>query len=280
MKNGRVAFNPGQLNPNIVKPAGPIDPDVPILIVRDEKKKPLGGLTVFAMHADTVGGTEYSADYPFYVSETLKKSFGKEYISAFAAGTCGDINQINVNVKDQAVKGFDVAERLGSTLGKTVLQKVPDLKKIRAPAFAVKTETIAGPLQDVPPEKLEWAKSKIPVIADPKADFFLKVEAVRLLDLSQQAPKRPMEVQVFRLDKDTAIVGLPCEIFVELGLAIKAQSPFKNTVVMSICNDRPSYCPTKKAFTEGSYEITNARIKPGTGEMLVDTAVKLLHEAK
>jgi neutral ceramidase len=89
-----------------------------------------------------------------------------------------------------------------------------------------------------------------------------------------------MEVQVFRLDSDTAIVGLPCEIFVELGLAIKAQSPFKKTIVMSICNDRPSYVPTLKAFKEGSYEITNARVKPGVGEMLVETAVKLLGEAK
>jgi hypothetical protein len=67
---------------------------------------------------------------------------------------------------------------------------------------------------------------------------------------------------------------------VELGLAIKHASPFKNTIVISICNDRPSYVPTKKAFTEGSYEVTNARVKSGAGEMLVDEAVKLLKEVK
>jgi hypothetical protein len=87
-----------------------------------------------------------------------------------------------------------------------------------------------------------------------------------------------MEVQVFRFSSDTAVVCLPCEIFVELGLAIKKASPFKNTIVISICNDRPSYVPTKKAFSEGSYEITNARVKSGAGEMLVDAAVKLLNE--
>lgn len=31
----------------------------------------------------------------------------------------------------------------------------------------------------------------------------------------------PMEVQVFRLSEDVAIVALPGEVFVELGLAIK-----------------------------------------------------------
>jgi hypothetical protein len=89
-----------------------------------------------------------------------------------------------------------------------------------------------------------------------------------------------MEVQVVRLDSDTAIVFLPCEIFVELGLAIKHSSPFKKTIVTSISNDRPSYVPTKKAFTEGSYEVTNARVKSGAGEMLVDAAVQLLKEIK
>jgi neutral ceramidase len=87
-----------------------------------------------------------------------------------------------------------------------------------------------------------------------------------------------MEVQVFRLDADTAIVCLPCEIFVELGLAIKRASPFKRTLVIEICNDRPSYVPTLKAFREGSYEVTNARVKPGAGEMLVDAAVNSLRQ--
>jgi neutral ceramidase len=231
------------------------------------------------MHADTIGGTEYSADYPFYLSETLKKSLGTNYVSAFAAGTCGDINQINPNVKEP-VKGLEVAEKLGSTLGKTVLQKVPDLSTIQKPSFAVRSETIVAPLKEVTPEKMERAREMADKVADDKTDFMTKVDIVRDLDLMEKGPLWPMEVQVFRLDKDTALVGLPCEIFVELGLSIKQQSPFKNTIVMSICNDRPSYVPTKKAFTEGSYEINNARVKPGVGEMLVETAVKLLQEAE
>ena len=50
--------------------------------------------------------------------------------------------------------------------------------------------------------------------------------------------------------------------------------------MISVCNDRPSYVPTEKAFAEGSYEVTNARVKPGAGEMLVAAAVKLLRELK
>ena len=56
------------------------------------------------------------------------------------------------------------------------------------------------------------------------------------------------EVQVFRLDDDTAIVGLPGEVFVELGLAIKHASPFRTTLVIELCNNDIGYVPTKKAF--------------------------------
>ncbi|HSU53485.1 MAG TPA: hypothetical protein VLT36_05465, partial [Candidatus Dormibacteraeota bacterium] len=280
MKSGKVAFNPGILNTNIVKPAGPIDPDVGILMAREpQTKKPFAGVTVFAMHSDTVGGTLYSADYAFYIQQTLRGAFGDDYISAFGAGTCGDINHINVNT-NLPFKGFEMAEHLGTTLGKTVLAATNQLTPIDKPSLAVRSTKLQIPLQEVTAEELADAKSKIDKLGDPKTDFTTKVIAVKRLDIAQKGTSWPMEVQVFRLDAETAIVCLPCEIFVELGLDIKKNSPFKKTMVISICNDRPSYMPTKKAFTEGSYEITNSRLKSGSGEMLVEAAGKLLNELK
>ncbi len=280
MKNGKVAFNPGQLNPNIVKPAGPIDPDVPMLFLRNpETGRPFAGLTVFACHCDTVGGTLFSADYPFFLQEALRHECGSDFISAFGAGTCGDINHINVAVKDP-VKGFAMAERIGTTLGRTVLAAQKDLAVVIQPRFAVRSETLTVPLQDVTPGQAKAAWAKLEMLKGEEGSFMEKVEAVKAVDLANHGKTWPMEVQVFRLDNDTAIIGLPCEIFVELRLAIKQASPFKRTFVISICNDRPSYVPTMKAFGEGSYEITNARVKPGAGEMLVKAATELLKKLK
>jgi len=281
MKNGKVAFNPGQLNPNIVRPAGPADPDVGILLARNRKSAlPFAAATVFAMHADVVGGTEYSADYAYFLEHNLRNSFGSNFISAFGAGCSGDLNHINVN-KKEPFKGMDVAKQIGTTLGRTVTTASTNLPMINKPSFAVKSVKVMVPLQQPTAAQLADTHAKYEKLGDPKGDFFEKVIGMKILDLEKRgSPTWPMEVQVFRLDADTAIVCLPCEIFAELGLSIKQESPFRNTIVISICNDRPSYVPTRHAFDEGSYEVTNARVKPGAGEMLVDAAVKLLRDVK
>ena len=55
MKKGGVRFNPGQLNPGIVRVAGPIDPDAGIIELLSREGAPLASLVVFALHLDTVG---------------------------------------------------------------------------------------------------------------------------------------------------------------------------------------------------------------------------------
>lgn len=278
MRNGRVQFNPGILNTNIVRPAGPTDPDVGILAVRPlNRSKPAAVATVFAMHCDTVGGTEYSADYPFFLEQTLKKALGTDATVMFGAGTCGDINHINVN-KQESFKGFERSEYLGSTLGKTVSNALPNLKRLARPTLAMRSETLPIALQEPNPKQLGAVKEKLKL-----PDASLSVEDCKALDLEKrrkQGSTWPVQVQAIRLDDETAIVGLPGEVFVELGLAIKKASPFKNTIVISICNDRPNYVPTKKAFSEGSYEVTNSRLVPGAGEMMVDAAIELLNDLR
>jgi hypothetical protein len=278
MKDGSVAFNPGVLNPNIVRPAGPVDPDVGLVFVEAAASgDALGSLTVFACHCDTVGGTAYSADYPFFLQETLRGRFGAQFCSAFAAGTCGDINHINVSSRETIPKGETTA-RIGNALGGAALRAYSEASPLARPRLAVRGVTLTVPLQEVTPEQVQAARERMQTFGVDGGTFFERVETTRTLDLARRGKTWPMEVQVFRLDKETALVGLPGEIFCDLGQAIKRASPFKRTIVMSICNDRPAYVPTRKAFAEGSYEVANSRVKPGGGEMLVDAAVKLLKQ--
>jgi hypothetical protein len=40
------------------------------------------------------------------------------------------------------------------------------------------------------------------------------------------------------------------------------------------------YIPTRAAYAGGSYEVANSALQPGSGEMLVESALRLLREAR
>jgi len=277
MKDGTVRFNPGVLNPDIVRPAGPIDPQVPFVFFRStDGDSPIGALVNFALHLDTTGGTEYAADYPYYIEQSLHQGFGKDFVLLFGTGTCGDINHIDVTKKDRLKTEF-----IGRTLAETVRAKLHELKTTTEPALAVRSEIVDAPLQHYGPEKIAWARENIKKVGTNEISFLEQVEAYKILDIEMMPGKTlPLEVQVFRLSKDVAVVGLPGEVFVELGLAIKRASPFPVTLVIELCQDDPGYIPTKKAFAEGSYETVNSRIAPGGGEMMAEAAIRLLKQTR
>jgi len=278
---GPVRFNPGKMNPDILRPAGPIDPDVGVLLFRNAAEgRPLASLTVFALHLDTVGGLEYSADFPYYLEQSLRGELGAEFVSLFGNGTCGDINHIDVSNR-LPQKGHEEARRIGETLAATVKAKLGDLNEIKNPSLDVRMEVVDVPLQQYGAEEIAWAKEAMKKVHTPELPFLERVKAYKIMGLELlEGDTLPMPVQVFRIADDVAIVALPGEEFVDLGLAIKKGSPFATTMVIELAHDAPGYVPTRKAFAEGSYETVNSRIRPGGGEMLVDAALRLLNELK
>ena len=275
MKDGSVRFNPGVLNPQIVRAAGPIDPQVGIVMVRDAADgSALAAVVNFALHLDTTGGTMYSADYPFYAERALREDLGNQFTLFFGTGACGDINHLDVTTKERRN-----AEQIGKTLAAAVKRGLPTLGNIAEPSLAMRSQIIRAPLQKYGPEKIAWAKENIANVGTGRLPFLQEVEAYKILSLQDRGGDTiALEVQVVRLSRDVAIVCLPGEVFSELGLAIKKASPFKTTLVVELCNDDPDYIPTNKAFGEGSYETVNSRIAPGGGERMAQTAIDLLRE--
>jgi hypothetical protein len=285
MRDGSVQFNPGKKNPNIVGPAGPVDEDLPIVLFRDaQTDKPLASLTVFAMHVATFGdGRSFGADFPGVLQAKLRERFGPEFISVFGEGTAGDVNHVDVTsaaVQDGRAEHL----RIGAKMAETWLAAMPSLQSVAAPRLAARSTRVPIPLIDVTAEQVAQARDVFYRKVKPHPEFMLLVEAWRTLNThtlrTRDGATLQDEVQAMQLGENLALVTLPHEIFVELGMEIKRRSPFRQTLVLSLANDIDFYVPTRKAFAEGSYEVTTSSYQPGGGELLVDGAVNLLQEVK
>jgi hypothetical protein len=300
MRDGSVRTWMKLDDPGVIRAAGPIDPEVGLLLVRAaEGTRARGLLTNFALHLDTVGGTLWSADYPRFVEEAVRQDLGREVVCAFGAGCCGDINHI-----DPARKVRNSTEFIGRALADTVRGALPGLRRVGRPTLRVRRATVPVPLQEVSAEQAARARPLLlEARAGKKVEFFDHVNAYKAVVLDQlrnKAPqgkpedvinwglsrtwagvgdRLPVEVHALALGPDVAVVFLPGEVFVALGLAVKRASPFRTTLVVELANcEETLYIPTRVACAGGSYEVTNSALQPGSGEMLAEAAVRLLRE--
>jgi hypothetical protein len=163
------------------------------------------------------------------------------------------------------------------------MQTYKSLQPIADGPIAMKSEMVALPLATISPAEVEKARG---IAGAPEAEqgriaFLERVHAYKVLDVAAREG-RPLEVevQVIRLGPDVAWVSLPGEIFVELGLAIKKRSPFRYTFIAELANGSIGYIPDRRSYAEGNYEPVSARCAAGSGELLVEAAVRLLGELK
>ena len=70
---------------------------------------------------------------------------------------------------------------------------------------------------------------------------------------------------------DLAITAIPNEVFAEIGLELKAKSPFKPTFNIELANGYNGYLPTPAQHKLGGYETWRAR----SSYLEVDAAPKI-----
>jgi hypothetical protein len=280
MSDGTVGWNPGKLNPKIVTPTSTVDPDVPVIYAETPDGKPLLTYVNFACHLDTVGGFQYSADYAYALSKLLGEVKGPDMLTMFTIGTAGNINHLNVKSAARQ-NGNDEAARIGTILAGDVLRSYERMQPLAADEIRTDSRLLTLKPADYSPADVEKARAIVAAYGKPDASpFYEQVHAFKVLDLEalKGQPLRA-EVQVIAIGKDLAFVGLPGEIFVEHGKAIKIASPFKYTVIAELANGSVGYVPDRKAYPEGAYEVISARVAPGGGEAMAQAAIDMLIQA-
>jgi hypothetical protein len=280
MHDGRVSWNPPKQDKNIIKPAGPIDPDVSLLYLESPQNQPLASFVNFALHLDTTGGQKISADFPGHLARLLAESKGKDFQTVFATGACGNINHRDIKWLDNQ-KGVGEAFRIATILAGAINRSWSSLKPLAASRIQVRSEIVKLPLAPITDADVTKAKEVYARLTDGRTTFQEQVNAFKVLDIvARNGQPLEVEVQVITVGNELAFVSLPGEIFVELGQSIKQASPYPFTMIVELANGSIGYVPNRSAYPESNYEVWSARCAAGSGEMLVSAALRLLNDSK
>ncbi|HEX3871393.1 MAG TPA: hypothetical protein VHV77_13200 [Pirellulales bacterium] len=284
-KFDQVKMNPGAGNKNLVKPAGPIDPEIPIVSVVARDGRPIALLANYSLHY--VGGwPALSADYFGAFAERVKKLIGAEdvkpaFVGIMSNGTSGDINNINFaspsapppsGVSKIEVVADSVAQAAVAAL-KTV--EYHDWVALKVAEREIELGVRLPSASDVVEAEAIIAKAKAPVMKG-----LSEVYARETVLLSKYPPTVKMKLQAMRIG-DLGIVSSPCETFVEIGLAIKKNSPLKPTFTIELANGYNGYLPTPEQHALGGYETWRARssyLETGASPKIYATLMQLLDE--
>ena len=253
-------------------------------VISDEG--PLGILMHYACHPVAVQVQPLvSADFPGVACAYMEEAF-PDSICLYLQGACGDLNPIHntSNFDDVARYGLALGEVVEGLLGPALSSARPD----RDPRLATASEIESLPYRDdYPPRaevaaELEKSLARVETAKEPETRKQLAREAkryreiLRLIDLDGEPVSA--ELQALRLG-DLALVGVPGELFCELGLAIEGLSPAPTTRVVGYANDYIGYLPTARAYSEGGYETSLGPwtlVAPYAGELMVYAATGLL----
>lgn len=285
MKNGLSYTHPQQGNPDMIETAGPIDPEVGVIGVWDKQGKCTGCIVNYACHATTNPGG-ISANWIYYLEQTIRGAMGPDCIVVFLQGASGDVTQVDNLNPHKNLSGEDWTRFVGAHVGAEAVKVL--LGMPRGVMLPLDTRTKVMEIKRRVPSPKNVAESyqivqKAPGDVGSTVWTFAK-ETVLLEAIIKKEPATQVEIQAIQVGP-AVFVSNPAELFVQLGLNIKEQSPFKFTFPVELANGCVGYVPTEEAFGPqgGGYETrltAYSNLEITAGSKMVETGLNLARQMK
>jgi len=273
----QVKMNPPRASPNLVKPAGPTDPVVSILAVREESGAPIAVFASYSLHyVGGVGPGHISADYFGMFCDELTKLMHAEhqeppFVPMLANGTSGDINNVNFREPGQRKGAYEQMRFVANDVAGKVQAKLNGLTYKKDISLAARYREPSLKFRHPDPRLLNWAEKT--VAAGPKSVRDLSyIYAERAINMSNYPEEGPIPLQVLRIG-DVCIGTMPCEVFAEIGLEFKQRCPQQPAFLMSLSHGYLGYLPPPHQHDLGGYETwlgTNRLEREASDKMLAE----------
>jgi putative membrane-bound dehydrogenase-like protein len=230
---------------------GPVDHDLPILVVRDLKGKVRALYLSYACHCVTLSNNKISGDWAGYAQELIQDDFPGA-IALVSVG-CGADSNPNSGVTGDKT---EIASRQGAEIAREVKRLAggyltPVTGKITATARRFEL-----PLTD-PPSREQWeAKAK----RTDAIGYHARVNLARLDRKEALKAKIDYSVQSWQFGDSLAMVFLPGEVVVDYSLRLKRELDGLRLWINAYANDAPCYIPSERVLKEGGYEGGGAMV--------------------
>ena len=304
-RNPLGEFDKVRMNPprdKITKPAGPTDPQLCVIDVRTRRNRPLGLIANFALHY--VGGipkvTEAngkivgmaSADYFGEFARVMPFRIGgasggpTNFVAMMTNGASGDINNIDFHRKRAPRAPF---EQVRVVANKTADAAWRAVKKIETyhdnPIIAVRQREVALKYRKPSPKQLEKAL-KLMYLSKKERDAInnrTTSVATRTIEYAKKdhPDSEQVIIQAIRIG-DQAIVTMPFEVLVEIGLEIRKKSPFPRTFLIELANGSYGYLPPPHQHELGGYEtwLGVSKFQKDASVILTQNLLEMLKELR
>ena len=266
---------------------GAVDRSVNVLRVDDARTGRILGVVVnHACHATTLGAenVEFTADYPGQTREHIRENLEDRPVALFLNGACGDVNPGGYSAEASALgkiipnRTFERAEEIGRILGGEAVRLVREIETqgpvhVQAGRVEVKLPVNGASLPAEAEEALERKRRKLDALlragaAEEEADaarldvMYARV-AVGHARRRAECPNSEMTTELQGIAvHDSLFLAFPGEMFTQIGLAVKAASPFERTFIVGYANDTAGYFPSVEALSEGGYEVKASGFGP------------------
>lgn len=111
-----------------------------------------------------------------------------------------------------------------------------------------------------------------------KVDLWLANQAVDRSKWVEENPNRSpikMPMQAIKLGNNL-FVTFPNEIFTEIGIAVKEQSPYENTFILGVAGGHSGYIATAAEYIEGGYAVNGSPFAPEAEQAIIDASLELI----
>ena len=221
--DGRVSLG---LNPD-----GPTDRQIGLIRLERPDGSPIAVIANYAMHGTVLSGAnlEIGGDAPGTVSAYVEQKVGAPvlYVQG-AAGNMAPIYSVYPNPRSGHLSEFNVL------LGDRILAALGSI----GPATGDASLQLGEKMIETPQkEGLNWPEEL----------------AMYSRDRTGGGPLVRLPVRFLRIG-NTVIWSAPVELFCEIAVAVRNQSPFPHTFYFGYTGGWFGYLPTKQGFQEGGYE--------------------------